>query len=182
MPVKDTLRQNEWRLTGQRRESWNILRMLSQQSHLPWCIIGDFNDILTTEDKRGHAPHPRWLLNGFRQAISDCDFIDTSIQGHAYTWARRLGHEDVVEERLDRLLVSQSWMNMFPHSSISFRERLAMEPNIENVVLNGYFTALKSLTNGDASLEENTKKILRGVRKELKSFNLLPTILLMVKL
>jgi exonuclease III len=124
--IKDNLRQNEWRLTGfygipqrgQRRESWNILRMLSQQSHLPWCIIGDFNDILTTEDKRGNVPHPRWLLNGFRQAISDCDLIDVSIQGHAYTWARRLGHEDVVEERLDRALVNQSWMNLFPHCTL----------------------------------------------------------------
>jgi hypothetical protein len=78
----------------------------------------DFNDILVMEDKRGNVPHPNWLLNGFRQAISDCDLIDVAMQGHAYTWARKLGHEDVVEERLDRTLVNQSWMNLFPHCTL----------------------------------------------------------------
>jgi hypothetical protein len=146
--------------------------MLSQQSHLPWCIIGDFNDILTTKDKRGNVPHPRWLLNGFRQAISDCDLIDVSIQGHAYTWARRLGHEDVVEERLDRALVNQSWMNLFPHCTLHnlvsgasdhspillntehqmytykkrqfrFENAWLLEPDIESVVSNGWYDKME---------------------------------------
>ena len=30
-----------------RRESWDILLNLSNKSDLPWCIVGDFNDILT---------------------------------------------------------------------------------------------------------------------------------------
>jgi exonuclease III len=53
--VKANDHNQEWRLTGfygipqreQRRESWNILRMLYQQSTLPWCIVGDFNDVLS---------------------------------------------------------------------------------------------------------------------------------------
>ena len=50
-----------WRLTGyygypkmsRRRDAWNMLRMLSQMSPLPWCCVGDFNDLLTQQEKRG---------------------------------------------------------------------------------------------------------------------------------
>lgn len=57
------LRNNvpSWRLTGfygfpdrmQRRESWNLIRMLSNYASLPWCVIGDFNDMISEEDKSG---------------------------------------------------------------------------------------------------------------------------------
>lgn len=42
-----------WRYTGfygclergRRNGSWNLLRSLKHKSLLPWCIIGDFNDM-----------------------------------------------------------------------------------------------------------------------------------------
>lgn len=59
--VEDKLHGN-WRLTGfygmpeigRRKESWNFLRSLARTSALPWCVIGDFNDILSTEEKKEH--------------------------------------------------------------------------------------------------------------------------------
>lgn len=50
-----------WRYTGfygcpergRRRESWNLIRYLESKSDLPWCIIGDFNDLMFAEEKRG---------------------------------------------------------------------------------------------------------------------------------
>lgn len=41
-----------------RRESWNLLRTLARMLNLPWCVIGDFNDLLDAEDKRGRVDHP----------------------------------------------------------------------------------------------------------------------------
>lgn len=43
-----------WRYTGfygcpernRRRESWEIIRRLADKSTLPWCIIGDFNELM----------------------------------------------------------------------------------------------------------------------------------------
>jgi hypothetical protein len=50
-----------WRFTGfyghpehdRRRDSWDLLRSLAHDVSLPWCVMGDFNDMLSTEDKRG---------------------------------------------------------------------------------------------------------------------------------
>lgn len=69
-----------WRLTGfygfserdRRRDSWRLLRHLSSMSPIPWCIIGDFNYLLSIDDKYGRIKHPPCLLDGFRSAISDC--------------------------------------------------------------------------------------------------------------
>lgn len=36
-----------------RRKSWDLLRFLCIQSNLPWRIIGDFNDLLFNDGKRG---------------------------------------------------------------------------------------------------------------------------------
>ncbi|XP_074346114.1 uncharacterized protein LOC141684876 [Apium graveolens] len=70
----------KWRYTGyygfperaRRTESWNMLRELSVASSLPWCIIGDINDIVSMEEKRGGKNQPRKLLEGFSKAIMDC--------------------------------------------------------------------------------------------------------------
>ena len=68
---------SEWRFTGyhgyperQRiREAWAFIRLLHSISSLPWCVAGDFNDMLSPDDKTGRIPHPEWLLQGFKEVI-----------------------------------------------------------------------------------------------------------------
>lgn len=42
---------------GRRRHSWDLIRSISDLPSMPWCIIGDFNDMLATEEKRGGGYH-----------------------------------------------------------------------------------------------------------------------------
>jgi ribonuclease HI len=83
-------------------------------SDLPWCIIGDFNDLLSKDDKKGANPHPNWLCNGFRNAVSDCDLTDIHLDGYPYTWVKSRGSTNIIEERLDRAMATSSWLTMFP--------------------------------------------------------------------
>lgn len=110
----------EWRLTGyygqpdrsRRHESWALLRSLKSKSQLPWCILGDFNDILFQSEKRGNTSHPNYLLNGFRSAVEDANLIDLGMSGYEFTWERGAGSDDWVEERLDRVMASNDWINL----------------------------------------------------------------------
>ena len=51
----------KWRITGfygnpethRRKESWDLLRSLSQKYQLPWLCFGDFNEIVSVEEKFG---------------------------------------------------------------------------------------------------------------------------------
>ncbi|MCH93186.1 endonuclease/exonuclease/phosphatase family protein, partial [Trifolium medium] len=112
----------EWRLTcyygyperGRRRQAWELLRELRDMSDLPWCVIGDFNDLLAQEDKKGQHPHPNWLCNGFRSAVCDCDLTDIHLEGYPYTWIKSRGLPNVIEERLDRAMANSQWLMSYP--------------------------------------------------------------------
>ncbi|GAU32650.1 hypothetical protein TSUD_218990 [Trifolium subterraneum] len=130
----------EWRLTcyygyperSRRRSSWDLLRDLGNMSSIPWCIIGDFNDLLSQADKKGIHPHPNGLCMGFRQAVSDCDLTDIPIEGHPFTWIKSRGTPHVIEERLDRAMASTSLLQLFPQNS------WLKEPDLEDVVVEGW--------------------------------------------
>jgi len=93
----------EWRLTGfygflerrRRRESWNLIRALSRRSNLSWVCIGDFNDMLSVEDKWGNTDHLDALIQWFREAIKDCQLTDIPLEGYPNTWERGRGHSNL---------------------------------------------------------------------------------------
>jgi exonuclease III len=115
-----------WRLTdyygypngGRRRASWDFLRLLSNQYALPWCIFGDFNDIMDASEKRNRTMRSNWLINGFRQAVIDCGVSDVPMEGYPFTWFKSLGTPRAVEERLDRALANTAWFHNFYSASL----------------------------------------------------------------
>nr|GMD63873.1 uncharacterized protein LOC109179326 [Ipomoea batatas] len=75
--------------------------------------MGDFNDIRIPDEKNDRHPHPHWLMEEFNFTIETCDLSYLDVQGHKFTWERGRGTPQWVEERLNRILVSQSWLNLF---------------------------------------------------------------------
>ncbi|XP_019164501.1 PREDICTED: uncharacterized protein LOC109160652 [Ipomoea nil] len=116
-----------WRFTGyygypkrqHRRSAWQFMRQLAAQSMLPWLVMGDFNDLLDQSEKRGRAPHPPWCIRGFREAVLDCGLQDLPFSGYQFTWHRSRGTPNMVEEKLDRVLCSDSWLTMFDRATAS---------------------------------------------------------------
>jgi exonuclease III len=115
-----------WRLTGyygyhergRRRLAWDFLRNLSNQFTGPWCILGDFNDIMDASEKRGRNIRSNWLINGFRQAVLESGLVDVLVEGYPYTWFKSLGTSRAAEERLDRALANNGWFNLFPSAML----------------------------------------------------------------
>ncbi|KAK1404914.1 hypothetical protein POM88_004519 [Heracleum sosnowskyi] len=112
----------EWRLTGlygepdrqQRRNTWDLLRTLARDSNLPWCVVGDLNNVLSQQEKVGGAPYPSWLIEGFNEVVSELGLIDLELVGHQFTWERGRGTDAWTEVRLDRALTTASWLHLFP--------------------------------------------------------------------
>ncbi|GAU21362.1 hypothetical protein TSUD_189490 [Trifolium subterraneum] len=119
--VVEDREKGDWRLTcyydylerSRRRQAWDLLRQLRDMSNLPWCIVGDFNDLLSQEDKKGRHNHPNWLCAGFRSAVSDCDLTDIHLGGYPFTWIKSIGTSHFIEERLDRAMANSSWLSLF---------------------------------------------------------------------
>lgn len=111
-----------WRLScfygfperSRRKESWNFLRALSKLSVLPWCVIGDFNDLLYSTDKKGVHEHPNALLEGFKSAVEGSGLVEVELCGGNFTWEKSRGSKNWVEEKLDRAFATSNWWTKFP--------------------------------------------------------------------
>ena len=68
---------SRWRLTsyygfperGRRRDSWALFRSLRPTFDLPWCCFGDFNDMLSLDNKKEGVPQPEWLHRGLDSVL-----------------------------------------------------------------------------------------------------------------
>uniref|UniRef100_A0A803Q0P4 Reverse transcriptase domain-containing protein n=1 Tax=Cannabis sativa TaxID=3483 RepID=A0A803Q0P4_CANSA len=67
---------------------------------LPWCIMGDMNNVLSQEDKRGGNNYPDWLLRRFQQAVSDCELQDIKLIGHPFIWGKGRGTDHWIEQKI----------------------------------------------------------------------------------
>lgn len=83
-------------------------------STLPWCIIGDFNYLLTSADKRGYCEHPNYLMQGFQDAIVDARLLEIPLIGYQFTWRFALVTPRAIEQHLDRAFATKEWMDIFP--------------------------------------------------------------------
>ena len=86
--------------------------------HGKWCILGDFNDIISDMDKKGLVDHPTWLINDFREVKLDCGLHDVPLEGYPYTWQCRKGFDDELEKRIDMAMVTSSWLDLFQNVNL----------------------------------------------------------------
>jgi hypothetical protein len=120
--VFETTNGTHWRFTGfygepaweDRQQSWSSLRDLSTRPLLPWLVIGDFNEILYSDEKEGGNPRPARMMQEFRDCLMDCDLHDMGYLGDKFTWSRA-----EVKERLDRAVCNTEWCTLFPMAATS---------------------------------------------------------------
>ena len=73
--------------------------------------MGDFNVVISLEEKRGGLAKLDQLSNLFRDMISSLFLIDVKPNNGVFTWNNRRCGDKAISKRLDRLLVSHYWMN-----------------------------------------------------------------------
>lgn len=95
-----------------------MLRNLSRDANLPWCLVGDFNNVTSQADKKGGAAYPNHLIEGFNECLQDVDLHDLDIIGHQFTWERGRNTNQWIEIRLDKVIVNTLWSNLFPMAKV----------------------------------------------------------------
>uniref|UniRef100_A0A803QIB1 Reverse transcriptase domain-containing protein n=1 Tax=Cannabis sativa TaxID=3483 RepID=A0A803QIB1_CANSA len=103
-----------------RLDSWILLRQLSNIAPLqPWLIIGDFNEIISNENKSGGSLRSESQMSAFRDALDFCHLMDPPFHGVSYTWAKDRTSTNTLKERIDWCFVNDVWSSTFQQPKIS---------------------------------------------------------------
>jgi exonuclease III len=119
--VKGSTAKVPWKLTcfyghpvtAKRHESWALLEHLKHFQPIPWVCIGDFNEILTQEEKTGAVLRKERQMDQFRDVLEACNLRDLGFIGARHTWTNGRHDEQFVSERLDRALANMQWRALF---------------------------------------------------------------------
>ncbi|KAI9125699.1 hypothetical protein K1719_003117 [Acacia pycnantha] len=111
-----------------RHRIWDILYNYSTDSHVPWLLAGDFNEIKSPlEQKGGGRVNEAWCRK-FKDWIQDCNFIDIDTHGPFFTWkGPKWNGLDRVYKRLDRCLCNVKWQEEFENAVVKTIPRVGSD-------------------------------------------------------
>ncbi|XP_057720278.1 uncharacterized protein LOC130934758 [Arachis stenosperma] len=89
----------------------------------PWIAVGDFNEIVAPDESTCayFSSHRASLL---ATTLNDCELFDLKVTSRRYTWYRAVQAGRDLAKRLDRALVNEAWMTMFPEGYSEILSRL----------------------------------------------------------
>lgn len=91
-----------------------LLKHFCLQIDLPWSCVGDFNEIVKSEEKMGVASRPERQMVAFREALDSCGVRDLWFVGSPFTWCNNQFNGAVTWITLDRGVAKPSWSQIFP--------------------------------------------------------------------
>ncbi|XP_042939568.1 uncharacterized protein LOC122274610 [Carya illinoinensis] len=118
--VQEEGRRGKWLLTcfyGQpearyRGEAWRLLSSF-RPAEGGWGVIGDFNEVLTNDEKEGGNLRNEKQMGMFRRVLEDGNLSDLGWKGDKFTWCNQHEDDTFIKERLDRVVANPEWRAMF---------------------------------------------------------------------
>lgn len=95
-----------------RRQLWDHL--LNQNAReAPWFLTGDFNDLLSNDEKSGGPMRAEGSFSEMRTFFSEGDLYDLQQSGDFLSWRGQRG-DHFIRCRLDRAVANSDWAELFP--------------------------------------------------------------------
>lgn len=89
------------------------MRLGVNRRHEPWFALGDFNELISNQEKIGGRVHSEASFHEFRTMMRVCEFSDLQSVGDRFSWAGQRGNH-LVRCCLDRTMANGTWFDLFP--------------------------------------------------------------------
>lgn len=101
-----------------RKGLWEALQQASSLHHLPWLLLGDFNQVMSEDEKRGrrgvNLSNCKLMIDSF----NFCNVMDLGAAGPKLTCRGRSEGSSFTRVRLNRSAANVEWCDMFKDFSI----------------------------------------------------------------
>jgi hypothetical protein len=103
-----------------KRRLWETLLGIKRQvGRGAWCLIGDFNAVLHSEERKGQILlNPNYMraeVAEFSDFVRSSDLMDLPILGRKFTWFHPNGS---TMSRIDRMLVNDDWLLLWNNPTL----------------------------------------------------------------
>lgn len=102
----------------ERLQLWDNIYYLDRNMRVLWMVGGDFNVILSNEEKWMGLPVTPDECEDFAFCVNSSELFDVGFKGSPYTWWNGRAAEDCIFKRLDRILVNVPYQDSFPQIEI----------------------------------------------------------------
>ncbi|GER38816.1 RNA-directed DNA polymerase (reversetranscriptase)-related family protein [Striga asiatica] len=118
--VEQEERKSQWQMLIRHHLRWGDL----------WFIGGDFNDILSNEEKNRGLVRSESSFHAFKNFTQILGVLECPFIGHPFTWSNGRQGSDFVEEKLDRFLLSPNWLLQYPKSFVTHVQMVSSDHHL----------------------------------------------------
>ncbi|XP_058776119.1 uncharacterized protein LOC131650425 [Vicia villosa] len=109
-----------------RRNLWKDIEKINSTQQGPWCLMGDYNNVLHTDDRIGGKEVHEGEFCDLANMMTKCGLVDLDKIGDKYTWSNK--HvSGTIYSCIDRALANKEWF----HQRMQW-ELHVLEPNISD--------------------------------------------------
>ncbi|XP_030924616.1 uncharacterized protein LOC115951580 [Quercus lobata] len=103
---------------AERKLLWNNLFVVAPLYSLPWLMLGDFNELLSCQDKLGGNPLIPSRVLSFKECLDSCGMVDIGFHGPRFTWVNKREAGHYIQERLNRGFANIDWREIYPEAAV----------------------------------------------------------------
>jgi len=90
----------------------DYLKHLHDVIDLPWCLMGDFNEMLLSSNKIGGSPLKVSKTQRLSDFLAYSKGVDANVHGLIFTWKKFLRGQ-LIYEKLDRVIFREDCLQLF---------------------------------------------------------------------
>ncbi|XP_026384155.1 uncharacterized protein LOC113279699 [Papaver somniferum] len=101
---------------------WDKMLEINNQDK-PWLVIGDFNDVLSIEEKKGGRSQLKIAMLECNNCIQSCGLIQAPKSGLEFSWCNNRAGDKRNVCNLDRAFYNVKWLELHPSWGYKFSVR-----------------------------------------------------------
>lgn len=101
-----------------RKYSWELMNQIGAGRTAPWCILGDFNELLFSHEMTSELQRSESQIRQFRDVVDNLNLVEISMGHTDYTWWNKRSSAQVVWGKLDKCFGNNVFRQHQPYSHV----------------------------------------------------------------